>query len=707
MPTENTRKLMGLLGYTSLYPPQEKALAAGIERGRSVLVAAPTASGKTFIGLVAIVNALVPGKGLAFYAAPLRSIAMEKYRQFKALERLGYKVRISIGDFSEGAGDGDVMVTTYEKLDSIFRNEPKTIADARVLIIDEIHYVGDEERGYVIESLMARVLSLRDRPQIVALSATVQNAKEIADWLGATLVSDDWRPVPLHEGVYKDGKIRYSDGREKDVVQTGFQDLDLVLDINKEGGQAIVFTQSRKKAEQLAKRAAKRAQSLSFDRERAREASRSIAGSEGPKFLKEELRELIMRGVAYHHAGLSNEHRAIIEDAFRAGGIAAIYSTPTLAAGVNLPARRVIVEDYHRYEDGMRSPISVMEYRQMAGRAGRPGLDPYGEAIIIAEPHDEPEEIISEYIKGEAERVESKLRGVRGLRHMILGLIDSGGARDLRTINAIMERTLYAFQSSVLEVRRGAKMALHDLISWGLIEGNDSYVTTPLGHEVARSYLDPESVPIARRLLEKMDRLTEPTSLFLVSMMPDMTTLPVSRREEERLMERALDVDAKLLDYVDWREPREVRALKATLVLHHWIEEASEDFIAKEFSIGPGDVAVLVDSASWISSALSGVLSVIGRAEEERDMMKILSARIRYGIRAELLPLVAIPRIGRVRARRLFNAGYRTLHELAEADPEDLLRVPGIGPATVKAIMEFFGRDYHGSAGAGLEGFME
>lgn len=707
MPTEATKSLMRLLGYSALYPPQEKALSVGVEAGRSVLVATPTASGKTFIGLIAIANTLQPGRGIAFYTAPLRSIAMEKYKQFKILEELSYKVRISIGDYASGSGDGDIILTTYEKLDSIFRNEPRIIERVKVLIIDEIHYVGDEERGYALESLIARVLSQKERPQIIALSATVQNAKEIADWLGAALVEDSWRPVPLYEGVYKDGKIIYSDGRIREIVKVGVPDLDLVIDASRQGGQALVFTQSRKKAEQLAKRAAKHASSLAFDKREAEEAAKKIMSSDGPRFIREELKELLLRGVAYHHAGLSNEHRLIIEDAFRAGGIAAIYSTPTLAAGVNLPARRVVIEDYHRYEGGMRNPISVMEYRQMAGRAGRPGLDPHGEAIIIAESYDEPEELLDGYARGEIERVESKLRGKRGLRHIILGLVDSGAARDMKSINAIMERTLYAFQSSALEVKRGAKDAIQDLIAWGLVEGEKSYRTTPLGQRVARSYLDPESVPIARDVLSRIGALTVTSALLFVSLMPDMTTMPVSRREEEKIMEKALDVDEKLLDLIDWTEPREVRALKAALVLYFWIEERSEDEIAKGLDVGPGDVAVMVDSASWISSAMADLLSLMGRSAAESDMMALLSARIRHGVRPELLELVAIPRIGRVRARRLYSAGYRSLHELAEADPRDLLKIPSIGPSTVKAIMEYFGRDYEVPSGAGLEGFME
>jgi helicase len=199
--------------------------------------------------------------------------------------------------------------------------------------------------------------------------------------------------------------------------------------------------------------------------------------------------------------------------------------------------------------------------------------------------------------------------------------------------------------------------------------------------------------------------------LLLVSMMPDMTHLPVTRREEEVLIDRLLDVKPRLVDLVDWGNPREARGVKVALILYDWIEEASEDDIARRYNVGPGDVAVLVDNASWIASSLSRILPHLGAPGWVSERLRVLEARIEHGVKQELLPLVAIPKIGRVRARRLYQAGYKTLHDLALASPEELLRIPGIGPSIVKSIMEFFGRNWEpGGArearGEGLERYM-
>ncbi|MEN2999907.1 MAG: DEAD/DEAH box helicase [Acidilobaceae archaeon] len=698
---------MRRLGYTTFYPPQAKALEAGVERGESVVVSTPTASGKTLVGLISIVNSLLPGQGKAFYTAPLRSIAMEKREDFRVLEEMGYQVGLSIGDYAEGQGRGDVVVTTYEKLDSLIRNDPSLLPKIKVLVVDEIHYVGDEERGSVLESLLARVLS-HGRPQIVGLSATVPNAKEIADWIGAKLVEDSWRPVPLYEGVYKEGRIYYADGRERGVRgETGYADLDLVLDSCSEGGQSIVFSQSRRRVVQLAARAARFSEKLCHDRRVAREAAAEIARSEGPRVLREELYGLVLSGVSYHHAGLSNEQRRIIEEAFRRGGLAAVYSTPTLAAGVNLPARRVILDEYYRFEEGYRKPLSVAEYKQLAGRAGRPGLDPYGEAILVAMPGDEPEELLDGYARGEVERVESKLTSSRRLRHMVMGLVASG-ISGRKSIYGVLEKTLYSFQSSPAEAKRRAGRALEDLRAWGLVEGREELRATPLGYEVSRNYLDPLTVPRFREALGKIKGTGELELSLLISLMPDMTTFPVSRKEEEALMEEVLSLSPHVFEEViDWEEPEEVRAVKVALILRSWVEEVPEDVIVQKFNVGPGDVAVLVDNATWIASGLSRISRLMEVPVELADKLKLMESRIRHGVKPELLPLVAIPRIGRVRARRLYNAGYRGIHDLATASPEELLKISGIGPQTVRAIMDFLGREEGPKGGWGLEGYIE
>jgi len=700
--SEVAQKLMQMLGFKELYPPQKAAVEAGVEEGQSLLVSSPTASGKTFIAMTALASAAMRGLK-AFYTSPLRSIAMEKYRQFReVLPKLSLRVGISIGDLNVNdeavIKRSDVVITTYEKLDSIIRNSPSLVGEIGALVVDEIHYVDDDKRGPVIETLLSKVMYKSKGVQVVALSATVSNVDEIARWLNAKLVASDWRPVPLSEGVYKDGVIHFADGSKRKVEEVSVNpSINLVVDESKQGGQTLVFAQSRRRAVQLAKAASKLPKGLlSFDQRKAREYAAKMMSTEGPRLLREELAGLISLGVSYHHAGLSNEQRTIIEDAFREGALAAIFATPTLAAGVNLPARRVVIAEVDRYDEtqGVPRDIKVFEYKQFAGRAGRPGLDPYGEAIIVASRPRSVKELMEEYIKAKPERLESRLYGVRGLRHSALGAIASGVANDFSSLLELHRRTLYYIQRGEERLQQLLRMSVDDLVAWGLVtEADGKLRATELGDAVSRTYLDPASVPKLRKLIKRVhNKFTTEALLYIISSMPDMNPLPLRSSEAEKIMDIAIERVPMIIDIVDWDDPDSVAALKTTLALLDWVEEISDDKIAETYDVGPGDVASVIDTAKWIANSLADIAPAAGLPEDVGGQLRVLARRIESGVRPELLPLVEIPGIGRVRARRLYSAGFKTLESLASASPQQLLRVPGLGPATVASILEFFGR---------------
>ncbi|MEB2793822.1 MAG: DEAD/DEAH box helicase [Caldisphaeraceae archaeon] len=690
---EETKKLMSLIGYNSLFPPQELAIKAGIEEGENVLVASPTASGKTFIAMVAILNSLKRGGGKAVYTSPLRSVAYQKYREFKILEKFGYSTRLSIGDFQEGPPKAKVWVTTYERLDSIIRNDPEALYDLGTVVVDEIHYVDDEKRGPVVETLISKILQ-NERLQIVALSATIPNSDEVARWLNARLVHTSWRPVPLYEGIYKDGLISFNDGKEVevDIIDTN-PSINLVIDASKGGGQVLVFSQSRRKTVSLAKRASKYSKLLKYDKALASQYAKKVLKTSGPKSLREEIAGLMAKGVSYHHAGLSNEQRSIIEEAFARNALSSIFATPTLAAGVNLPARRVVVDEYYRFERGFRTPIKVSEYKQLAGRAGRPGLDPYGEAIIVASKSDEIEDLMNEFINGSVERVESRLSGLRGFRHSVLGAVSSRIANTKEKLLELHKRTLYYLQRGETTIERLIKTSLRQLEEWGLINHIDNrIVATRLGHVVSRTYLNPESIPIIQDIVKKAKNLTESTLLYMISSMPDINPLIVSRSEEDKVLNRVIEDSPELIDVVDFMNPEEAGIIKTMYVLKDWINELPEDKIAESYRVGPGDVASLIDTAAWIARSLAEILQTMDIGEGAEGL-RVLERRIRHGVKVELLQLVSIPEIGRVRARRLYNSGYKSLSDLSKAEPKDLLRIKGIGPYIAIKIMEYFGRE--------------
>ncbi|NOZ30818.1 MAG: DEAD/DEAH box helicase [Crenarchaeota archaeon] len=717
---KTTSALLRELGINQLYPPQKAALDANVEYGQSLVIATPTASGKTLIGLIGIVNSLYDNPGsLAVYTAPLRSIAYEKKEVFDKLRKLGLTTRLEVGNLSLGPRAADILITTYEKLDSILRNNPSVADNVSIVVFDELHYIGDEKRGPILEALVTRFLYSSQRPQLIGLSATMPNIEELAEWLEAKPISMDWRPVPLRESVYKDSMLHYPDGSTEEIpIVSPLSYINPLHKFIEEGFQSIVFSQSRRRVANLAEKTAKTFRDkLAYDVSRARELAREMIKTEGSRQLREKLAQLITMGVAFHHAGLSNSQRRLVEKGFREGAIAVIHATPTLAAGVNLPARVVIVEEYYRFEAGMRRPIGVYEYKQLAGRAGRPGYDKLGDAVLIASRIDDAEYLIDHYIRGEIEPIESKLSNLKSLRHTILGITDSGLVSTRDEILRFMAKSFYGYTRGIDDIKHVVARSVNNLIQWGLMESSaeGQLIVTPLGHLVSIRYLDPLNIPKLKQIIGRTRNYTETILLYLVASSPDMTKLPVARREEEYIMDRAIDEDPELVDLIDWFGPDELRSLKILFLLKDWINEVKDDELASRFNVGPGDISYIVETGEWLASSLSEIMPLLGLPVEVAQRLKILAKRIKYGVREELIPLTSIPGIGRVRARRLFEAGYKTLHDLAMAKPEDLARIPGIGSATVRAIMEYFGRTREAEKyklieegeKSGLEAFMD
>jgi helicase len=196
---------------TSLRPAQEKAIAAGLFDGKSLLVCTPTASGKTLIAEFAAIKRILEKKGKAVYIVPLKALASEKYRDFTAKYSKLCKIALSIGDVDKQdarLAACDIIITTSEKLDSLIRHHVRWVHEIATIIVDEIHLLNDNSRGPTLEILLTMLRQIVDA-QILGLSATIGNPEELASWLDAELVEDSWRPVELKQGIYCDGKIRF------------------------------------------------------------------------------------------------------------------------------------------------------------------------------------------------------------------------------------------------------------------------------------------------------------------------------------------------------------------------------------------------------------------------------------------------------------------------------------------------------------------
>ncbi|MFW9798864.1 MAG: DEAD/DEAH box helicase, partial [Candidatus Thorarchaeota archaeon] len=384
-------RLLQEIGISSLFPPQEEAFNTDVLEGENLVLAVPTSAGKTLVAEICILKTILDGRGKALYLVPLRSLAREKYSDFRKYEALGITVAMSVGDYdSPGTKlrEADIIVLTTERADSLIRHKTDWLDEVGIVIVDEVHLVNDPKRGPTLEMVVAKMAQILPDVQLVALSATISNANEIAEWLNAELVKSTWRPVPLREGVLLDNQITFSDnGTARSITRKRREVVvDAICDILDEGGQALVFVSSRRSTVAVAKKVAQSTRTYltrNVQDQLANAAKKIVAKPSVPEASK-TLARLLMAGTAFHHAGLDNTERALVEDYFKEDLLKVVVATPTLAAGVNLPARRVVVRDYRRFESGRGNyPISVLEYKQMAGRAGRPKYDEYGEAILI------------------------------------------------------------------------------------------------------------------------------------------------------------------------------------------------------------------------------------------------------------------------------------------------------------------------------------
>lgn len=668
-------------GITELYPPQEECVRRGLFQGKNLLIAIPTASGKTLVAEMAMQFHCSRG-GKCLYIVPLKALASEKHEDFSGK---GLRIGISTGDYDrkdEHLGTNDVIVATCEKVDSLIRNRSPWLERITLLVVDEVHLLDSPDRGPTLEMVIAKFRYRMPELQLIALSATISNSHELGAWLDAEVITSEWRPVELRQGVYYRGEIQFRGSGRRVEALSRFDDVNLVLDTVREGGQCLVFVSSRKNAEALAKRVAS---ALPPPGEPLPEAAARLAALAEIES-ERELAACVARGAAFHHAGLRGEARKIVESAFRRGGIRCIASTPTLAAGLNLPARRVIVRDHHRYQAGEGSvPIPVMEYHQMAGRAGRPHLDPYGEAVLIARSAEDVELLFEWFIESPPEAIGSRLANLWALCTHILSLISTGFVNDDEGLVRFLKGTFYHHQkgdAALLE--RILEESLRYLAETEMISDlRGRYAATEYGGLVSRLYLDPRSAEIISTGLRERERFSELGFLQMLCSTPDMPVLPL-RRGDEGVCERAIQargeelwMDAPMFGYDQMNSY--LRSLKTALLLLDWADEVGEATICERYGAGPGDIHTMTESVLWLVHAGRALAQMFARMHA--PPIGVLERRMRHGVKAELLPLVALRGIGRVRARRLYNNGLVSIESLRAAGVARVAPILGAGIA--------------------------
>ena len=401
-----------------------------ISAGKSVVVCAPTGAGKTVIAEHAIHCALKEGKKV-FYTTPLKALSNQKYSDFS--EKYGYdKTGLLTGDTSINRNAQIVVMTT-----EVFRNMlygtnfgsvTDNLKDVKYVVLDEVHYMNDEQRGTVWEE---SIIYCPTNVQIIALSATVANADKLTEWINSVhskteLINTDFRPVPLRfyyfdssqphtllplltpsgalnkkirpeKKQFKHGKTAQKKNVVKDVVRNLFE---------KDMLPAIYFTFSRKKCDEQMEKCAEMC--LVTPKEQA-EIKKEIDEyiTENPYLYKNKHIEYLLQGVASHHAGLLPGWKVLVEKLFQKGLIKVVFATETLAAGINMPARSTVISSISKRTDSGHRTLTPSEFLQMSGRAGRRGMDEIGYVTIVGSPFQTPEEV-AELVLSDANPLESK-----------------------------------------------------------------------------------------------------------------------------------------------------------------------------------------------------------------------------------------------------------------------------------------------------------
>ena len=711
-------------GYEELFEPQERSVKAGLfDEKKNFLITIPTASGKTLIAMLAILSHLSKHKTKVVYLTPLRALASEKFEEFKKLEKLSLdrkiKVALSTGDLKEKKDkleDADIIFLTNESMDANMAFQQDWIYDIGLVVSDEIHLIGDETRGPTLEIILTRLRSGfigKNPPRIIGLSATISNSNELADWLECELVESAFRRVPLSEAVYSRHIITNQDREEtegnltKDRQESRHQKdwIGLGLDTVDNGDQCLIFAMTRKNAVSWAKEAGRDVAKMLTENEKKQLAkiSKTILPENNYDNTKltTELAQAVKNGAAFHHAGLDQRCRTIIENEFKNHSIKLLTATPTLAAGVNLPARRVVIPSVMRYTNNGLEKISILEYKQMCGRAGRPQYDDMGESIIIAKGY--PDEILEYYVDGEPEPLESKtLDEDSSLRINLLGFIYTASKFNVTSYEKIIKffsQTFAAYQlSDDSTLEKKISKQLEKLKEYGMITDENGFKPTKFGIRVFYLRIDPETAFNMTGYVEDYVRGTKHTFgiLHMITNLPEFyLRYPIPEKYQED-MDNLINKNEKL--YTQQKFSNE-DCFKSLLILYKWIDGMTYQNMSEYFDAEPGDIFYIKENAKDLVYTFTEIVKFWRDYAQENEQKKIvyeyqnlideldlLKLQIIHGVPEKYLELVKIKQIGRVRAQILYKNGYKNRTALKKVQLEKLAAIDKIGLTLAKNI---------------------
>lgn len=663
-------------------PAQKAVIESGyLEDKSNYIISIPTASGKTVLGILPALKTILNG-GKAIYAAPLLSIQNEKVKEFKAFEEHGIKV-------GKHPSNSDLSVMVFESFDALTRFSWNVLREVDTLIIDEFHMIGEYSRGPTLESAITRAKIINPSLRIIALSATLKNIDEIEQWLDGKTVEHNYRPVPLNKEVL-DAEM-FNTKNKNDVI------VKIVEKAIEDNSQALSFVSTRRFTESLATYVAKKIDKKTTKEQKQKFKQVADKLLEVPKKKGSlptttclKLAEAAEKGVVFHHAGLFNEQKEIIEDEFRKGNILMITATPSLMYGVNLPSKYVVIRDHTRWTSNGPASIPVFDYEQMSGRAGRPQYDDVGYSYLVAKTMDEAFDLEARYVNGEIELTNSKLIDNKdAIYKQIIAQIASSLSKNLDDLNDFFGKTLYGFQ---MKNNPSMSMFAQDSLNWelesalefllqnGIIRATpEGLKTTDFGNLIAKSNYAVETAVKIKEYVSTMEKLNPAEMIYALAETPDLPLISFKGRKSKDPVRDKLSECG--LFAVDIGNP------EATAVsLIEWIDERNEYEIENAYNVYSASTRRSAYEASRLVKFAKNTLEVLGNYSNLKDM-DYLSARLYYGVKEDIIPLVVgVKRLGRKRARLLMKTFG---DNLSEASEKDLQKVEGIGPKLAGKVKIF------------------
>lgn len=467
--------------------------------------------------------------------------------------------------------------------------------------------------------------------------------------------------------------------------------VNLVLKTLEENKQILVFNNSKNSSEATAEKISNAILNPENEEKLKELSDKILKALSTPTKQCRRLAKCIEKGVAFHHSGLTSKQRDVVEKGFKNGHVKVISSTPTLAAGLNLPAYKVIIKDYKRYSQRGFNDIPVLEFHQMSGRAGRPGKELIGKAVLCVKTDSELDRVIPKYVFGKPEEIISKLAVEPTLKMYILSLVAMDMINSKDEIKSFFANTLYAHQYKDIDSLYFNIFRIMGILKdYGFInQEDDYYMSTQLGKKVSELYLNPDTANYFLENIEKfIKKFSQPNisrydlySLvhFIINTNETKPYFRVGKAEEETYMQKAQEVSDSLvvpfdpfeMDYIEF-----INTLKSTDIMMDWIMEAPEDYITEKYKITPGELNYKLETIDWLLYCLEE-MAHMKKSFYFKNYLNKLRTRFKNGIKEELLPLVSIKGVGRVRARKLYNSDLKKVSDLKNCPFEKLSKVVG------------------------------